>query len=352
MDKKKIRVVILGFGKMGKIRYRVLSKLAEIDVVAVYDTDDSVEARTEVSDGLDVMVLRGYEDVLSHHPDAVFICTYVSEIAPATCFFLSRGIHVFSEKPPATSLEALHQVGDVIKELNNKHIILKYGFNHRYHYSVMRAYELIKNKDWGRLLWVRGVYGKAGSIDFNKNWRNYKKFSGGGILIDQGIHLLDLIQHLSGGKIRITGKRVATSYWDIETEDNVMLMFDIEPSKSVDSGSYPLGFMHSSATHWYHKFSLELCFCGGGLELNGILSETGSYAPETIRWYERLNNEEFGALGKPETRFQEFTSDDSWALEIDEFFESIKSRRVVSQGSFDDALGLMRLISEIYDVLN
>ena len=153
--------------------------------------------------------------------------------------------------------------------------VLKYGFNHRFHYSVMEAKKIINNGTLGKLLWMRGVYGKAGSIDFHDNWRNYKNYSGGGILLDQGIHMLDLFRYFSEDEFDCLSSYLTTSYWDIECEDNAFLTLKSKMSNIIAT-------LHSSATQWKHKFCLEMTFEEGYINLDGILSETRSYAPETL----------------------------------------------------------------------
>ena len=123
-------------------------------------------------------------------------------MADFTTKAIKKGLHVFCEKPPAMKLKDLDSV---FQAYNSSDKILKYGFNHRYHYSVIEAKKIIDSGKMGKLLWLRGAYGKAGSIDYHKNWRNYKKYSGGGILIDQGIHMLDLIRYfLTKSLIKLT----------------------------------------------------------------------------------------------------------------------------------------------------
>ena len=151
----------------------------------------------------------------------------------------------------------------VFVALKNSNKILKYGFNHRYHYSVIEAKKIIESGKMGKLLWMRGVYGKAGSIDYNKNWRNYKKYSGGGILIDQGIHMLDLMRYLSGEKFSKINSYITTSYWNIKVEDNAFIL--------MESNNKIIASMHSSATNGDINF-LELCFEEGYINLDGILS--------------------------------------------------------------------------------
>ena len=201
---------------------------------------------------------------------------------------LNSGLHVFCEKPPAMKLADLNKVYDAF---NNSNKILKYGFNHRYHYSVMEAKKIIDSGQMGKLLWLRGAYGKAGSIDYNKNWRNYKKYSGGGILIDQGIHMLDLIRYFSGEEFNKINSYITTAYWNIKVEDNAFIL--------MQSNNKVIASMHSSATQWRHKFLLEMCFEEGYINLDGILSTTRSYAPEKLVFGKREFEDVTFAMGKP-----------------------------------------------------
>ena len=175
-----IKVGIAGFGKIGQIRANELEKNENSKVVAIFDVIKP--------DKLDnnIKIVESFEELLNQDIDAVFICAFNNVLADFTSQALKAGKHVFCEKPPAKTTEELKSV---IEIENNSNLILKYGFNHRYHYSVQEAKKIIDSGSMGKLLWLRGVYGKAGSIDYDKNWRNYSKYSGGGILIDQGIHM-------------------------------------------------------------------------------------------------------------------------------------------------------------------
>ena len=143
----------------------------------------------------------------------------------------------------------------------------------------------------GKLLWMRGVYGKAGSLDFKENWRSYKKYSGGGILMDQGIHMLDLFRYFSRDEFKCIASHVDTMYWDIESEDNAFVLL------KSDSGI--ISSLHSTANQWRHKFLLEMTFENGYINLDGILSETGSYAPETLIVGKKDSENISRSMGKP-----------------------------------------------------
>ncbi|KUJ95443.1 MAG: hypothetical protein XD41_1565 [Desulfonauticus sp. 38_4375] len=326
-----LRIGLAGFGKMGKIRARTIDKSSDVELVAVYDLDKHILPSN-------VYICNSFDELLRLDVDAIFICTYNDVAVEYTIRALEAGKHVFCEKPPATNCSELKKVKNVFESSNN---VLKYGFNHRFHYSIMRAKELIKSGNFGRILWMRGVYGKAGSIDYCKNWRNYKKYSGGGILIDQGIHMLDLMLYFSEEKFTRINSFVDTLYWDIEVEDNAFII--------MQTNSKITAMLHSSATQWRHKFLLEICLEKGYINLDGILSTTRSYAPEKLvlglREFEDIDL----AMGKPKEEIIWYEYDDSWSLELDDFLTAIKFNSLPKHGNIYQALLVMELIEEIYN---
>lgn len=329
----KLRVGIAGFGKIGKIRYNELLKFSNIEVVGIYDLKNSEENLPK-----SIKLSSTIDELFDLNIDAIFICTFNNVLAEYTQKALTKGVHVFCEKPGARSIEELNRIAEVFEKSNKR---LKYGFNHRYHYSVMEAKKMIESGDFGKVLWMRGVYGKAGSIDYDKNWRNYKKFSGGGILIDQGIHMLDLMQYLSNKKFTQSTSYITNSFWKIESEDNAFAIL-----KSKDN---VVGMLHSSATQWKHKFLLEICLEDGYLNLDGILSTTRSYAPEKLIKAKREFEDITFAMGKPEETVTWFENDDSWFLEVKEFIESIEQNRKITSGTIYDAIEMLRLVGDIYN---
>ena len=179
------------------------------------------------------------------------------------------------------------------------------------------------------MLWIRGIYGKAGSIDFSKNWRNYKQFSGGGILIDQGIHMIDLIRYLSDMEFNCVHSLLTRSYWKIESEDNAFVLL-----KAGDG--YNCEHPYFNFTQWKHKFLMDICLENGYINLDGILSSTRSYAPETLI----VGNREFEditfAMGKTTRKITYFENDYSFQLEVNEFLNSIKNNSKIKYGSSQD----------------
>lgn len=327
-----IKVAIAGFGKIGQVRAREINKNEHTELVAIYDIN-----KPEKIDN-NIKFCESFEELLSQDIDAVFVCAFNDVLANYTTLALKAGKHVFCEKPPARTSQELEEV---IKVEKNSGKILKYGFNHRYHYSVIEAKKLIESGEMGKLLWLRGVYGKAGSIDYHKNWRNYKHISGGGILIDQGIHMLDLMRYFSGQNFIHINSFVTTSFWDIEAEDNAFAI--------MQSNEKVTAMLHSSATQWKHKFLLEMCFEEGYVNLDGILSGTRSYAPEKLVVGKREFEDITFAMGKPKETTTWFENDDSWKLEIDEFVNAILNKQHILNGTSNDAIETLKLVERIYE---
>ncbi|MCF7825777.1 MAG: Gfo/Idh/MocA family oxidoreductase [Candidatus Marinimicrobia bacterium] len=326
-----IKIGIAGFGKIGRIRAKEIYANKNTELVAVYDLKKPDDLPEHVS------FCNSFEALLKHDIEAVFICAYNDVLADFTITALEAGKHVFCEKPPAKTTEALQAVMAAEKKSG---LILKYGFNHRFHYSVMEAKKIIDSGKMGKLLWMRGVYGKAGSIDYHKNWRNYRKISGGGILIDQGIHMLDLMLYFSGREFKHINSFVTTRYWDIKAEDNAFII--------MQSDDEITAMLHSSATQWRHKFLLEMTFEEGYINLDGLLSATHSYAPEKLIVGMREFEDITFAMGKPKETVTWFEIDNSWKFEIEEFVSAIDNSKKIKNGSSQDGLKVLRLVEDIY----
>ena len=323
-----IRVGIAGFGRIGQARAKEIELLDGVELVVVYDIKPSQTCRYKLA--------NSFEEMLSL-VDAVFICTFNDALASFTEKALKNNIHVFCEKPPARTVSELKKVISVEKKSS---AILKYGFNHRYHYSVIEAKKIIDSGEMGKLLLIRGVYGKAGSIDYDKNWRNFKKLSGGGILIDQGIHMLDLMIYFNGQNFNKVQSKIFNAFWKVEAEDNAFIILESENGVMAN--------MHSSATQWRHKFLLEMVFEDGYINLDGFLSGTRSYAPETLVTAKREFEDITYAMGKPKETVITFENDDSFKMEVQDFLNAIKNNTSIKHGKSKDALAVLSLIENIY----
>ena len=327
-----IKVAIIGMGKIGKIRAQTINTNVNTKLIAAYDINSSA-----LDEFGGIIKCECVDDIFKiKEIDAIIICTFNKYAPIYTIEALENGFHVFCEKPPARTSK---EVRNVIAVEETTNLVLKYGFNHRYHHSVIEAKKLIENEVFGKLLWMRGVYGKAGGNQFVDNWRNDKEESGGGILLDQGIHMLDLMRFFAG-EFEEVKSMVKTNYWDVNVEDNAFAI--------MQTKNQVLASVHSSATQWRHKFLLEMSFENGYINLDGILSGTRSYGDETLSIAKRQFEDDTFAMGKPREEKIFFDTDESWKLELNEFVDCILHNKKAYNGNSEDALKVMELIESIY----
>lgn len=327
-----VKIGIIGLGKMGAIRARELMKHPSAQVVC--GADPKPEAFAAQFPG--VQMLSDQAAVLASGVDAVFVCTPNRFTPGAITAALDAGKHVFAEKPPGRTLTDMQAILDA--ERRNPGRKLKFGFNHRYHAGIQEAKRIVDSGRLGRILWLRGIYGKSGGAGFESEWRSNKELAGAGILLDQGIHMLDLLRLFCGDFVEVKSM-VTTAYWNIGVEDNAFAL--------LRDGQGRIAMLHSSSTHWKHRFSLEIFMSDGYLTVNGILSSTRSYGDETISVARRQFNESF-AQGKPREEIIYFDTDPSWELEVDEFLRNVIEDTPVENGNSEQAEKAMRLVFEIY----
>ena len=327
----KVKFGIAGYGKMGKIREESILNSPDTKLISIYEVSECRH------NDKDIVQCNSFDELLATDIDAVIVSAYVSVAADYVIRALNAGKHVFCEKPPSMTAKEMQKVIETEKKMGR---VLKYGFNHRFHYSAMEAKKVINDGGMGKMLWMRGVYGKAGSIDFHDNWRNYKNYSGGGILLDQGIHMIDLFRYFSNDEFTCLSSHLTSSFWNVECEDNAFL--------TLKSKNDIVATLHSSATQWKHKFLLEMAFENGYINLDGILSSTRSYAPETMIIGKREFEDITFAMGKPKESITYYEYDNSWELELKEFIDAVNGKSVINNGTSEDALEIMMLTDFVY----
>jgi len=327
----KVKFGIAGYGKMGKIREESILNSPDTKLISIYEVSECHH------NDKDIVQCNSFDELLATDIDAVIVSVYVSVAADYVIRALNAGKHVFCEKPPSMTAKEMQKVIETEKKMGR---VLKYGFNHRFHYSAMEAKKVINDGGMGKMLWMRGVYGKAGSIDFHDNWRNYKNYSGGGILLDQGIHMIDLFRYFSNDEFECLSSHITSSFWNVECEDNAFL--------TLKSKNDIVATLHSSATQWKHKFLLEMAFESGYINLDGILSSTRSYAPETMIVGRREFEDITFAMGKPKESITYYENDNSWELELKEFIDAVNGKSVINNGTSEDALEIMMLTDFVY----
>ena len=328
----KVKFGIAGYGKMGKIREESILNSSDAKLISIYEISEYSH------NDKGIVQCNSFDELLTTDIDAVIVSAYVSVAADYVIRALNAGKHVFCEKPPSMTAKEMQKVIETEKKMGR---VLKYGFNHRFHYSAMEAKKVINDGGMGKMLWMRGVYGKAGSIDFHDNWRNYKNYSGGGILLDQGIHMIDLFRYFSNDEFTCLSSHLTSSFWNVECEDNAFL--------TLKSKNDIVATLHSSATQWKHKFLLEMAFENGFINLDGILSSTRSYAPETMIIGKREFEDITFAMGKPKESITYYEYDNSWSLELSEFIDAIHGKNAINNGTSSDALEIMKITDFVYN---
>ena len=324
-----IKCGIVGFGKMGKIRAKAIRLNGKAKIISVYDNKTSIDFEG-------YPVAKNSDDIINN-PDinTVFICTPNFFNKPLTIQALKGGKNVFCEKPPAFNAKDVEEIREIERISEKK---LMYGFNHRNHSSVKKMKMLIDSNEFGKVIWMRGRYGKSVDKEFFNNWRADKKLSGGGILLDQGIHMLDLFLFL-GSEFDEVKAYVSNIYWNAEIEDNAFVLL-----KNTKTGL--VASLHSTMTQWRHLFSLEIFLEKGYLVLNGLKTSSGTYGDEILS-IARNRSTAPAATWEDEEHITYHTNT-SWGSEIDHFFDSIENNTDITIGNSIDAFKLMKIVDMIY----
>ncbi|MEQ8330640.1 MAG: Gfo/Idh/MocA family oxidoreductase [Longimicrobiales bacterium] len=324
-----MKALVVGYGYMGEIRLRVTEALEGIEVAGIADPHPAAPLPDAYP------VFDDWREALDRtDPDVVFVCTPNHLIPDIACAALEQGRHVFCEKPPGRNLADIQRI--CAAEAASPGSKLIFGFNHRHHPSVVDAKAIVDSGAVGRILVLRGVYGKSGGSGFEHSWRNDPAVGGGGILLDQGIHMLDLFRHFCGDFTQVMGMR-QTSHWDIPMEDNAFVL--------LRNASGQMAQLHSSATQWKHMFRLEITLEGGYLHIAGLLSKSGSYGREHLLVGRRSA---VSAVGNPSEEITYYDTDLSWDTEVRHLLDCIREDRPVEIGSSTDALRVMEIVESVY----
>ena len=329
--KNTLRVGIAGYGVVGKRRRHHIDLHPRMETVAV--SDRTYNGSGHLPDG--IAFCNDYGDLLDYQLDALFVCLSNDVAADATIRGLECGYHVFCEKPPSRNVDEMIRVMDC----HNDHpeLKLKYGFNHRYHDSVRDALGLVESGELGQVINLRGIYGKSKLISFGRksDWRTQREIAGGGILLDQGIHMVDLIRSF-GGEFEIIHSIISNDFWKHDVEDNAYAL--------MRSQSGVVAMLHSSATQWRHRFELDITLEKGSIGLSGILSSTKSYGSETLTVARASDDDR----GDPFEETRRYNQDRSWESEIAEFCNAVANGEPINHGTPEEALKTMQLVYRIY----
>lgn len=322
---KPLGVGIVGCGLIGQKRAKALGESGQLVACA----DLNVARAESLARINSAKVFQDWRELVgSPMLDVVIVSTLHDSLAEITLAAVEAGKHVLVEKPAARSAA---EIEPVIEAAAKRGVKVHVGFNHRYHRSLRKAKELVDSGVLGDLMFVRARYGHGARIGYDKEWRANPALSGGGELIDQGPHLIDLTRWFLGEITEIQGF-AHTYFWDMPVDDNGFML--------LKTATKQVAFLHASCTEWKNIFSMEIYGKLGKLDLSGL---GGSYGLEKITWYRMLPE-----MGPPETLSWEYPmGDDSWAVEIEELFADIRLDREPAAG-LRDAQAALKVVESIY----
>jgi predicted dehydrogenase len=260
--------------------------------------------------------------------DAVIVATINGVLAEVSAAAIRAGKHVVVEKPAGISTA---QIDELISLANQHGVCVRVGFNHRYHPAFVKAREIFGSGTMGELMFLRARYGHGGRIGYDTEWRADPNLSGGGELIDQGIHLIDLAGWFLGPFAKVEGQ-AATYFWNMPVDDNAFL--------NLQTARGQTAWLHVSCTEWKNLFSFEIYGRTTKLHIEGL---GGSYGVEKLYHYQMKPE-----MGPPDTKLYEFSGpDESWRNEMMEFEKDIQWRRQPDAG-LAEARAALQIVQQIY----
>ena len=319
-----MRVGIIGCGLIGRKR---ANALAGATLTATADADKG--RAQSLAAAHDAAAVGQWQDLLKRDDvDIVVVATAHNVLAEITHAAVEHGKHVLVEKPAARNAAEL---APVVTKAEASDVQVRVGFNHRYHPAFLKAREILATGVLGELMFIRGRYGHGGRIGYDKEWRADPEISGGGELLDQGMHLIDLSRWFLGDFAQVEGF-AHTYYWDMPVDDNAFMLLRTAQEQAA--------FLHVTLTEWKNLFSFEIYGKTAKLHIEGL---GGSYGVERLYHYQMLPE-----LGPPDTVIYEYPrGDQSWALEFADFLEDIRLGRKPSAG-LREALAALRVVDRVY----
>jgi predicted dehydrogenase len=316
---------IIGCGLIGQKRAKALGTGGRL--IACADVDATRAANLAKSAG--ASAFSDWRELLKlPEVQIVVIATLHDSLAEITLAAIRAGKHVLVEKPAARSADELEPV---LKAAQEQGVLVRVGFNHRYHRALLQAKKIVDSGELGELMFIRARYGHGARVGYDREWRADPVLSGGGELIDQGPHLIDLSRWFLGDFVDVQGF-AHTFYWDMPVDDNGFMI--------LKTSRQQVAFLHASCTEWKNLFSMEIYGKVGKLDISGL---GGSYGVERLTHYKMLPE-----MGPPETTAWEYPmADNSWLVEMTEFYEDVRLGRQPAAG-LPDAYAALKVIQNIY----
>jgi predicted dehydrogenase len=322
-----VKVGIIGCGLIGNKRAAALA--SDDQVVAVMDA--SVERAQALAKKTNARVANtAIELVEDRSIDAVIVATPHNQLPAHAMLAAEHGKHVLLEKPGARrpgELDALRRAAEA------KGLCVHVGFNHRFHPAMQKARALIDDGVLGPLYYIRGRYGHGGRIGYDREWRAQPNVSGGGELLDQGAHLIDLASWYFAAPFADVHGAIATYFWQMPVEDNAFLTLKTEGGQIAQ--------LQVSWTEWKNMFSLEIVGRDAKLMLDGL---GGSYGTERIALY-KMKPE----MGPPDTVIWEFPgADNSWLAQWAQFRAEVAAKQTRCEPGLASTQDVLSVVERVY----
>lgn len=323
-----MKVGIIGCGRMGKKR---ASALGDHPLIAVADIEPA-SAREMARQYSGVEAESDWRRLVERRDlDAVVVSTSHDALADIALAAVRAGKQVLVEKPGARRMAELDPL---IAEARARSRVVHVGFNHRYHPAIRRARELACRDEAGPMMFVRARYGHGGRVGYDREWRANPAISGGGELLDQGIHLIDLSRWFLGEFAHVGG-HIATYFWDMPVEDNAFMTLRTPAGQTA--------WLHASWTEWKNLFSFEIYTKYDKFHVEGL---GGSYGVERLTHYHMKP-----AMGPPDARVEEFPGEDlSWRHEFESFVRAVREGHPAEIG-LQDARAALEVVQKIYEAV-
>ncbi|MBF0595693.1 MAG: Gfo/Idh/MocA family oxidoreductase [Candidatus Omnitrophica bacterium] len=322
-----IGVGIVGAGNIGRKRAEALSKFRDCRLVAVADAN--VQAARYLGGQHGAAAERDWQRlVLRHDIDIVIVSTINKFLFPVCLAALKNRKHVLCEKPLGRNSREARLL---VAAAGKSGVVLKTGFNHRYHPAVVKAKALSDRGEIGKIHLLRCRYGHGGRPGYEKEWRASKVLCGGGELLDQGVHVVDLFRWFAGDFDAVSGQ-IATLFWDMKVEDNALAVFKKKGPV--------LASLQTSWSQWKNLFSFEIFGDRGYLVIDGL---GGSYGVETLTVGKRKLQG-----GVPSEKIFRFPGPDiSWEREWKDLVSAVRRGTKVS-GSGWDGYQANKMLEAVY----
>jgi predicted dehydrogenase len=332
MSAAALRVGIVGCGLIGHKRADALDPLSS--VVGCFDVAPA--AAQALSDHTGAPALADLDELLALEPDVVVVAVTHDQLAAIAVRAVEAGAHVLVEKPAGLGVAQVDRIAEAAQRCGR---LVKVGLNHRFHPGIARAVEEARSGRYGEILHVRGRYGHGGRPGYDREWRADPARSGGGELIDQGMHLLDLIHWLLGD-LPLHSSLLRTQFWDTPADDNAVLLLGERASREA-----PWAMLHVTWTEWKNMFSLEIYCRTAKVQVDGL---TASYGPQTLRIY-RMRPE----MGPPDVEEVAYAPQDpSWIAEWEHFATAVRTGDPTAEllGDLRDARYAWQRVQEAYEL--